>query len=278
MKWYENKFLSKFFLVTTEWNIAWKLIREEQIYHILENPVGYWLADALLFEEKNIQYLFVEAYEIKEKIGRIGILTYNGNKFIDFKVIMKENYHLSYPYVFKHMDKIYMIPESCENASVDIYEAKKFPEKWEKIHTILKGCFVDTSVYQIDDKNFLLYTYNVRKKILYLYMLDFQSFKLNLISEYNDSDGILRNGGKIVLDEQEILRPVQFNNFIYGQYLRIVTYPDNILRYKIIPEKIDIDNKNKYRRLHTYSRTNVIEAIDLSNFKFDIFKVIRKLL
>ena len=46
---------------------------------------------------------------------------------------------------------------------------------------------------------------------------------------------------------------------------------------EIIPESIKtIDNK-KIRRIHTYSTSGTFEAIDVSNYRFNLFKFLKRL-
>jgi len=90
---------------------------------ILENDKYY-----VFFEEAlnaNPEHAHICALEI-EKTGIIG----------KPQVALQRDYHLSYPYIFRYQDKIWMIPETADNHTVELYECLEFPDKWE-LHTIL---------------------------------------------------------------------------------------------------------------------------------------------
>lgn len=44
-----------------------------------------------------------------------------------------------------------------------------------------------------------------------------------------------------------------------------------------MPEDIETDDGKKYRRMHTYSKTNKLEVVDLSNFNFDAKKILNRM-
>ena len=58
-------------------------------------------------------------------------------------------YHVSYPFVFRHRDDIFMIPESLENETVDLYRAVDFPSGWVLEQRLLSGVYaVDATLFE----------------------------------------------------------------------------------------------------------------------------------
>lgn len=53
--------------------------------------------------------------------------------------VLEERHHLSYPFLFDWDGKHYMIPESADNSTVDLYIARRFPFEWEHERTLLHG-------------------------------------------------------------------------------------------------------------------------------------------
>ena len=53
--------------------------------------------------------------------------------------MLKEPFHLSYPYVFKHKGTYYMIPESRAAGAVRLYRARSFPLSLEFDTTLFEG-------------------------------------------------------------------------------------------------------------------------------------------
>jgi hypothetical protein len=48
-------------------------------------------------------------------------------------------YHLSHPFLFRWRGELFMIPESAQNQSVDVYRCARFPDQWTHEATLLSG-------------------------------------------------------------------------------------------------------------------------------------------
>lgn len=80
-------------------------------------------ADPFLFVKNDKLYLFYE----EKRLLTDGVLkmmwTKDLKKWSEPVVVLKEKYHLSFPYVFEDNGKVYMIPESALDNSIRLYEA-----------------------------------------------------------------------------------------------------------------------------------------------------------
>ena len=54
-------------------------------------------------------------------------------------VVLDEPFHLSFPQVFRHNDKFYMLPETSQAENVILYKATNFPYSWKKVDTLIKN-------------------------------------------------------------------------------------------------------------------------------------------
>ena len=72
---------------------------------------------------------FIESSEIGNK----------SEKFLG-KVI-KENFHLSFPFIFKFNNNFYMCPETKEKKEIRIYKCKNFPNQWEFCKTLIDNIY-----------------------------------------------------------------------------------------------------------------------------------------
>lgn len=275
MKWYKLKIMKKLFLETTDWNVAWKK-NNESSYNVVQNPRGYWLADSLIFSCKKGIFLFVEAYDKKEKIGKLAVLKYNGEIFSDFRIIMEKSYHLSYPYVFEYNNEYFMIPETSQNNCIEIYKSVNFPYEWVKIKELMEGEYVDTTVFRYNDE-IILYSYDMSNHKLLTGILDMNSLEINNVSFKIDSEYKLRAGGNVFEQNDLYCRAVQDNKYFYGQKLNIINCFNNNVIDELKPIDILNDKNITFKRLHTYSKSGEYEAIDLSSYKFNLFKIIKKM-
>lgn len=179
------------------------------------------LADPFLFVHDNELYLF---YEIQRGMYGKGMIkmkkTKDLKKWTRPKVVLKEEFHLSYPNVFTLNGKIFMIPETYEDKSVRLYTPNKSLTKWEHYKTLLKGKdFVDSSILHHNDKYYLFTTeYNSSDTILHLYISDsingewVKHPQSPLKTGKNDS----RCAGSLFYHNDVLYRPCQRSDETYG--------------------------------------------------------------
>jgi hypothetical protein len=112
-------------------------------------------ADPFPVEHEGRCYIFIEQ-QIGHNNGTLGFIElYPDLSYSAFIPILEKPYHLSFPNVFaleRDGKKVwYMIPETHENRTVDLYRATAFPHKWEFDMTLMDNVeAVDTVVFQHD--------------------------------------------------------------------------------------------------------------------------------
>jgi len=104
---------------------------------VLKNPHGHYLADPFILKEGAETYCFVEDFDRSKGKGSIAAYKISSGDPINLGIVLEEAFHLSFPYIFRHESKIYMLPESADNMDIRIYESVEFPIKW-KLKTIIK--------------------------------------------------------------------------------------------------------------------------------------------
>lgn len=274
--WYENRFLNKAFLQTTDWFVAWRRVGDEN-YNLVENPHGFWLADSIVYEDDDGAWLFVEAFDVKEGYGKLAVLPFDDGAFGDFELMLDSGSHLSYPFVFNHGGKRYMIPESSAAAEMALYVADDFPFGWRKLATLLEGPYVDTSVYGDAAGRVWGYSYQVEAREFIRFTLDMDSFALTVEKRTYDSDGLLRPGGRVFRENAELFFPTQNNRYFYGQSLLLRDLSSERVVREILPADVKTADGRAFRRLHTYSRTASFEAVDLSDYRLSPAKPLKRI-
>lgn len=241
----------------------------------------YWYADPMLFKYNGETYLFYEAFDNLNRKGVIAYSKYVNNYFTKPKIILEENFHLSYPYVYEENGDIYMMPETSANKCIQIYRAVNFPEKWEKDKCLLK---IDNAVDTIFvNKNELLTSIVIDKykKSTRLMLININDKSFRYITDENQTS---RGAGKIFKYKTYDIRPAQdASDGIYGKGLCFYKI-DSTNEYKeSLFCKFDftsIDLKN-VKGVHTYAVNNDIEIIDCKRKKFNpmlwIYIIISKL-
>ena len=100
-------------------------------YKEIKNPKGRFLADPFVLKNNGENFVFVEDFLLRDKKGRISAIKLDGDDYDFLGVVMEEDFHLSFPFVFRDGENIYMIPESSENGDIRLYRSIDFPLKWE---------------------------------------------------------------------------------------------------------------------------------------------------
>lgn len=86
------------------------------------NPVDI-VADPFLFVSGDTLFLFYEFKRMNDKGVLAMVCTRDLASWSEPVVVLEEPFHLSYPWVFEEDGHIYMIPETCADHSIRIYEA-----------------------------------------------------------------------------------------------------------------------------------------------------------
>jgi hypothetical protein len=112
------------------------------------------VADPFMIRIANTWYMFFEVINLESKKGEIALATSeDGLKWSYKQVVLKEPFHLSYPYVFEWQGEIFMVPESQEAKSVRLYRANSFPFRWSLVTTLVTGkAYADPSLVRFCDK------------------------------------------------------------------------------------------------------------------------------
>lgn len=280
-----NMSLLKWLFISGEWSVAIRRRNDKGLYadsfKTIPNTKKCWFADPLLFEDGENTYLFVEAFNRKTYKGDIGFFKIANGGASDFELLIDNNFHMSYPLVFKDDGRYYMIPESEENSTIDLYIADDFPRKWRKEKTLLSGVhYADTTLLEIENRKFL-FTYCPGAGLwkLLIFELNMESQEVSLFQTIEYMDNVCRPAGRFFSDEKgRYLRPVQDCRAGYGKGVLIyeVQFKDGQFVERIVDEynntKIIIDGKLGVDHFHTYSRTHEYEVIDYMHLKFDLFK------
>ena len=272
-----KKFFNKLFC-SGDWHIA---ISNHGIFQYIKNPDGYWMADPFLLKTKGSLYLFVEAFDKKKELGRIGYLNSQSN-FTNLKIILSNNTHFSFPNIFVFNEKVFLLPENGEGGEVALYIFDAFPNGVHKLCTLLNGNYVDTAL--VFAKNDILYliSYDADKhKMLYL-SFAYGSKDVEIIKTIDDKDRMLRPAGNSFFDGEMLYMPFQDCSEKYGAKIITkaicATESDLIfLEQKQVIDK-DIFKGMRVDRIHTINRTSDgTFVVDYMKESFSILKPFKML-
>ena len=100
-------------------------------FRIMRPPRDRFYADPFLIERNGRSYLFFEDYKFSSRRGLISCCEVDSEgNCSEPRVVLERPYHLSYPFLFTLQGEVYMIPETRDNRTIEMYRASDFPYSW----------------------------------------------------------------------------------------------------------------------------------------------------
>ena len=155
-------------ITSSQWHILYKFKNDCSVeksifrYKKLSPPKGFDWADPFIIRENKKFYLFFEEIKIGSGNGHISLFKFDEKgKLLNEKPvkIIDEEYHLSYPFIFKEGMNYYMLPESADSNELWLYRCEEFPERWKKCQKIFSNKQIyDASLYYHEEYWYLFGT------------------------------------------------------------------------------------------------------------------------
>jgi hypothetical protein len=239
----------------------------------------FW-ADPHVFFKDGMYYIFIEEYIYKKKKAHISLIEMDqsGKYSVPVKVL-EESFHLSYPHVFESHGTLYMIPETHQTKSINLYQCTGFPTEWKHRATLMDSVVAVDSTILFHKNKWWLFT-NIAEpegtslqNELNLFSADtlmshtWKSHPMNpVISDVKSA----RPAGKIFEQNGQLIRPSQCCNPWYGYGVKlneiVVLTENDYLEREIafIEPKWD----KKLIGVHTFCHENRLTMIDGHYQKF----------
>ena len=280
-----KRLLRKMFYVDF-WQVLYKIDSNDTFvsslreFKFLPSPSDRFWADPFVISKDDKHFIFVEELIYKTNKGHIAVIEMDSvGNFISSKKVLEKDYHLSYPFLLKHNNTYYMIPETGENKTIELYKCTEFPYKWEFVTNLMEGIrTADVTLFYHDDLWWLFCCIDksgLHEGILdelYLFYSDdlfskkWQSHPDNPI---NTDTRTARPGGKIFIKDNKIYRPSQDCSGIYGKAIninQIIKLSRTEYEEKVI-SKINPDQEKDLIGTHTYNGNDKIIVADGFKYK-----------
>ncbi len=127
-------------------------------FKCLKPPRDHFWADPCAVDHEGQSAIFFEDLEYRTNRGNISVIMFDreGSPKLPPTVALAKPSHLSYPFVFSDNGTLYMVPETSENASIELYRCKRFPDQWEFVMYLMKNVrAVDATIWNHNGKYWL---------------------------------------------------------------------------------------------------------------------------
>ncbi len=247
-----------------------------------------FVADPFSVKINDIKTILFEDFDYKTQKGHISFLQLSEhNKIIDKGIAIKEDFHLSYPYIVRDNDDIYCIPESSMANKILLYKARAFPGDWKLESVLVENMpALDSSLFRYNGKWWLFCSSMKNNNSLYIYHSD--DIKGPWVHHENNPVKTdvrsARPAGMIFEKNGIFYRPAQDSSKHYGWRITI----NKIIKLSeetFIEEQVgDINLKSEYALdgIHTISFSEDLIIIDTKKIVFSpkifLCKAVNKLI
>jgi len=243
--------------------IEW--LPEEPSFRFLADPFGLWRDGAL--------HLFAEAYDYRTRHGVIDHMTLDANlRPVDRTTVLREPWHLSYPFVFEADGETWMLPEASRSNALTLYRAVRFPDRWEAAARIaLDVVPIDATPFRHDGLWWLFYSGGAdraaRMGALHVAWAERLAgpWSVHPLNPVRRDMAGARPGGTPFLDGGRVCLPVQDCSQTYGGAIRILRFarltPD-VVETQVGPP-LNAPPETPYRAgMHTLAACGPVTLID----------------
>jgi hypothetical protein len=111
-------------------------------------------ADPFPLERDGRNFVFFEEVPFATGKGRIAVIELGEDGSRSAPVtVLERDYHLSYPFLIEHRGALFMVPESGQNRSVELYRCMRFPDVWRFEKVLLRDRpFADATFHRAGDR------------------------------------------------------------------------------------------------------------------------------
>jgi hypothetical protein len=143
-----------------EWQVAYYFSDEdeagcrfERLRYLVPPKDRFW-ADPIAVEHQGRYFIFFEELPYDTQKGRVmAVEVFEDAEPGAAQVALERPYHLSYPFVFGWNGSLYMLPETAENRTVELYRCESFPLGWSLHQVLLENIRAfDASLWRQDDR------------------------------------------------------------------------------------------------------------------------------
>ncbi len=236
-----------------------------------------FVADPFMIQHDGMWYLFFEVLNTDTKKGEIGAAV--SKDLISWEyigIVLNEEFHLSYPFVFNYNNEIYMVPETLKAGGVVLYKATSFPTKWEPVKMLVQGQHADPTIVFHNDLWWLFtcetpYQYDSLSVFWATDLLgNWQPHKLNPV--YSNNKANSRPAGRIIQSKGKLYRLFQNCAEIYGKSVggaEILKLTPEEFKDRILPDPVlfpggDFWNKERMHHMdcHQCADGTLVACVD----------------
>lgn len=197
-------------------------IEPDEVDWLKAGNTDHYYADGFVMKEHERLLLFFEDYSYVKRKGHISHSWFSerDSTFSKPASSLEEQWHLSYPFIFRSDNKIYCIPESKDHENVVLYQLDQTTTQFKKVKTLIPGVSaVDPTMIFHQNHWYLFFTAghasNVELHIWHAESLD-DEFIPHVLNPVKSNISNSRPAGSMFYLDGKLYRPAQDCSKTYG--------------------------------------------------------------
>jgi hypothetical protein len=264
------------------WSLAWrkrgdpsKILSgkfDPHGFQFIRPPADRYYADPCAIAVGGRTFVFFEDFRFGEQKGVVSCLELSESGPGKVETVLTLPYHLSYPFLFEWNSDVFMVPETGENRTVELYKAVDFPRRWELSRVLLKGVeAVDATLLYRENRWWMFANIKIEGGMaldeLHLFYADGLDQEWTghpnnpVVSDVRNA----RPAGRIFEVDGQLIRPAQDCTVTYGRavsFQKITVLSTDDYREETV-NRIDAPIELGFTGVHTYTFTDDFEIIDV---------------
>ena len=254
----------------------------DQVHWLKRNRLHVYFADPFVMTTPNDTYLFFERYDYRTGKGIIQAARHS-ERFKKHYTVLEEDFHLSFPFVFKHEEAVYCLPEANESQRLILYRFNEKAMKMDQVAVLMEHVrVVDPVLLPRDGRWELFFTQKDMPSVkLYRYQSD------DLLGPYRPFFGNpvkvdcadARMAGAFFQLNGVWVRPAQDCVRYYGNAVhlnRVERLDDEASEETVIDTVVPFPGSPFKQGLHTLNGNDTLTVFDGKRWQFTLSGFIRQ--
>ncbi len=204
---------------------------------------GHIYADPFVLRCNDCHLVFFEDYDRSSARGAISYIEIDDRGRCSApRRALERDYHLSYPFLFREGEDVYMLPETWSQRRIELYRATRFPCEWKLERVLMEDIPAADPTLLYHHGTFWLFTAVASSggpplDELYLFFGDslFGEWLPHPMNPVVANAGAARPAGRIFLRDGQLIRPAQDCARSFGR--------------RVILNRIEVLDRTRYREI-----------------------------
>lgn len=246
----------------------------EEVDFLTAKNSNFYYADGFAVKDGERLLLLFEDYSYKDRLGHLSSVWFNERDytFTEPVPLLKEPWHLSYPFVFRYKGSTYCLPECKDHKNVELYKLDTVSMKLVHVRTLIKDLeAVDPSLIYHQNHWYLFFTAgyatNTELHIWHAEELE-DDFIPHVLNPVKSNVSNSRPAGTLFYLDGKLYRPSQDCSRSYGG--RIIINEVKILTEEFFLESTVnvLEPPTGYQGIHNLSFAGDSMLFDCKTMKF----------